>query len=384
MSLNINNTAKTNYSDINTDTLTTATIDSARDQEEIYVYNERASTDWGMVMGSPKLFSAISMASVWTVGKGWVTDVRTQNRLDLIDGNGKQTFKDILYSMEFTKRAMREAYALIVWNDKEKRDWPINLIVLDPMKMRQVYGSDGRLIAFDQMRTGTSKNTGVNLNANSKPFRGAKGNDGFHRYDPRDIFYLANDCVAGSMHGISVPEKLEKYIKADDESFVIMKKMARFQAVPFIMYKVKSDDTATINTFKTNIKDARENGEDLIIPDDENLLSYEVVQVNPSSFLLDWRESNNRDIFRAVGMPLVLFGGSGASEAEGKVGYLGHETVFENNQKTVEEQIERQLNLTINLNSPTSLLENMQSDEMKDAQNGINFQPQDAQGGRNS
>lgn len=384
MVTDLKRTMLTGYSDITEHAIDTAVIDSIRDQEETYDYNNRAQTDWGMVKNSPKIFSAISMAAIWTVGKGWICDLATEERIKLIDGNGKQTFKDILYSMEFTKRAMRDAYSLIIWNDPVKRDWPLNLIVLDAMYIRKAFDNNGRIIGYDQMRPMAGSSSGMGRSKSAKAYNFGGSEKCYHRYDPRDIFHLSNDCVAGSMHGISVPEKLEKYILADDESFVTIKKASRFQAVPFIIFKVKEDNAATIASFKANIKDARENGEDLIVPDDTNILSWEVVQTNPSSFLLDWRAANNQDLFRAVGMPLVLFGGAGTTEADGKVGYLGHETVFENNQLTVEQQIEMQLHLKIELNSPTSLLEQLKMDETKDAQNAISFQPQDAQGGRNN
>ena len=81
---------------------------------------------------------------------------------------------------------------------------------------------------------------------------------------------------------------------------------------------------------------------------------------------------------------MILFGSAGSTESGGKVEYLGHETVFEHDQLYIEEQVKAQLGYKINLNSPTSLLENLAADENKDAQNAIAFQPQDARGGRDS
>ena len=174
----------------------------------------------------------------------------------------------------------------------------------------------------------------------------------------------------------------EKIILADEENFNVMQKVARFQAVPFIIFSVKTDNAVSIARFKSNIKSARENQDDLIIPDDENLLDWDTVQVTPSAILMEWRNSLNNQFYQAVGMPLILFGGAGTTESGGKVEYLGHETVFEFGQRYIERQVQAQLGWKINLNSPTTLLENLQADEAKDAQNGIQFQPQDALGGQ--
>jgi len=118
----------------------------------------------------------------------------------------------------------------------------------------------------------------------------------------------------------------------------------------------------------------------MVIPDDENILSFETVTINPSNFIIEWLRMNDQEFYRAAGMPMVLFGGGG-SEANGKTSYLGHETVFENDQLYIEEQVKAQLGFEINLNSPASLLENLQMDEAKDNQNPLAFQPNDVTAG---
>lgn len=366
----LDNTAVTNYSSLDAHTVDLGKVDTVQDQDETYYTNERFSTDWGYFLNIPKLKSAILMKSIWTVGKGYTCDTRTKVILNGVTGDGKQTFKDILFSMDVTKRAARDSYAEII---KDEDGNLINLKLLDPSNVRTVYGRDGRIKRYELL-----KRIPAGIIGKAKSLFGMKT---YQKYKPDEIFHLSHNKFAGSMHGISVPESVEKIILADDENFNIMRKLTRFQAVPFIIFKVKADDPSTIARFKQNIKDARTSGEDLIVPDDENILSWEVIQVTPSSVLMEWRNNLNNQFYQAVGMPLILFGSAGSTESGGKIEYLGHETVFEHEQREIEEQIYSQLGLEINLNPPTSLLENLQQDENKDAQNALSFQPSDITAG---
>lgn len=361
----IDRTVLTNYSDVDATTVNAESVESATDQKEFEYINSRFTQDYGYFTQIAKLKSAIIMKAIWTVGKGYTTDIATKSVLDNIIGDGKQTFKDILFSLDVTKRVGRDSFALIVRDPdipKNRIESLRNLIVLDPSKIKIIFGRYGNIIRYEQL-------SGV---GGAKP----------KVFQPDEILHLSYNKLAGSIHGTSVPESVEKIILADEENFRIMQKLTRFQAVPFIMFKVKSDNVTTINTFKSNIKQARAEGEDLIIPDDENILSYEVVQLNPSSILMEWRNSLNNSFYQAVGMPLILFGSAGQTESGGKIEYLGHETVFEHEQREIEEQLKAQLGIEINLNPPTSLLDNLAQDENKDSQNALTFQPADATAGK--
>ncbi|MEK7661934.1 MAG: hypothetical protein AAB355_00310 [Patescibacteria group bacterium] len=369
---NFGNADTSNYSDIAAHAVDSTRHDVPGDQEETVYINERFKTDWDYFNEIPKLNAAIIMKAIWTVGKGYTCDDETRVILDHVVGNGKQTFLDILFDLIVTCQAVRDSYAEIVRD--EETGQLVNLRILDPRNMRTIYASNGMILRYELFIPKPQKGVLSKIKNFFTP-------DRFIKFEPHEILHFSNKRFGGEIHGRSVPETMEKIILADDENFKVMKRLTRFQAVPFIIFKLKSDDAATIANFKANIKDARENGEDLIVPDDENLLSWEVVQVNPSSVLMEWRRNMNNEFYQAVGMPLVLFGTAGSTESGGKIEYLGHETVFENDQLKVENQIWAQLGLRINLNSPTSLLENLQTDENKDAQNALGFSPNDVQAG---
>lgn len=366
------------YSNIPEHEIATNKIDVVADSEFTRVTNPRAQQDWNAIMAVPKLYSAAVMKKTWTVGKGMTCSPAVKVYTDAITGNGKQSFLEIIGSMIFTKQAQRDSFAFIVKSKNaiapENPKGVLNLIERNPMNMVIVYNGKGQIDHYEQMKPKPTK--GI-INKVKNFFT---GDTTFERFEVDEIFHLTNHRYAGETHGRSLPEIMEKKIKADDENFEVCQRVAKFQAVPFIIYKIKSDDATTKANVKAAIIEAREGGIDLMIPDDENVLSFTPVQVTPSSFILDWRRQNNEEFYMAAGMPQVLFGGGG-TEANGKTSYLGHETVFAEDQRYIEEQIKKQLGFDIKLNSPASLLENLQLDETKDMQNALNFQPNDVQAG---
>lgn len=326
--------------------------------KETFYTNTLWSTHFGYFNSSPELKSAILMKATWVVGKGYECDARTKVILEHISGYGKDTFDDILFNMEVCKRIGRDSFAQII----RKEDIIVNLKPLDPASMRIVFGDDGIILRYEQI-------TKLGNKTEIKKFK------------PEDIFHLSNNRLADQVHGISDIESLEPTLLAELESFDDTKKVVHQQARPFIIWKLKTDDETKIEAFKSKIDNARNKGNDTYVPDDENLITWEVVNVNPNQVVLAWRESVKNRFYRALGLPQVIFGQAQATESGGKVEYLAHEQIFEKDQRYLEKQIWAQLGLKINLISPVSLLEALQNDEAKDAQNAITLQQNDVTAG---
>jgi hypothetical protein len=300
------------------------------------------------------------MKSIWSVGKGWTADPSTTVILDNIRGWGKDTFDDILFNMDLIKNVGGDSYAHIIRHPSQGHI--VNLKPLDPGVMKHIVGADGLIERYEQI----SKVKG-------KPNK---------KFEPIEIFHLSNNRLADQIHGISDIDALEKTILADAESFDDLQKLMHFQVKPFIIFKLKTDNATKIAAFVTKVEEGRKYSEDLFIPDDDDLLSWEVVQVNPSSVIMDWRMDLKNKFYRTLGIPLILFGTSGSTESGGKIEYAGHEQVFEHNQRYLEKQIWNQLALKIDLISPASLLENLQTDEKKDKDQGLEFQQSDTMAGK--
>lgn len=357
MNLDLNQAVSSDNEQVESHVVPALNMDVARDQKETKYSITRAAEYWGYFNAIGDLQSAFIMKAIWNVGKGYKTDPKTEFVLDRIDGWGKESFNDILFNMEVCRHVFGDAFAEIIRGEDGEL---LNLKVLDPAIVDTIVNNKGRIIRYE-----------VRLPFSKTP----------EKYMPQEIFHLTNKRFGSQIHGISDIDALEKTILADDQSFEELQKIISFQAKPFIIFKMKTDDEAKIDAFVAKVRIARSKGNDMFIPDDENLLSWEVVQVNPSQILMEWRNETRNKFYRIVGMPLILFGSSGSTESGGKIEYLGHEQVFENDQRYLERQIWNQLAKKIDLNSPTSLIDNLQTDEQKDANQGLEIQPSDTKAG---
>lgn len=336
--------------------------DGIGDQDETEWINNEWTTQWGYFNQIPELKSAILMKAIWDVGKGFQTSPENQAILNHISGWGKDTFEDILFNMVVTMRVGGDSYAEIVRDDDTGEI--INLKPLDPSTIKIIVNGQGIIKRYEQI----SKH-------------GGKG--GNKKFKPSDILHFSHNRLADQIHGISDIKSLELVIKAEAESFEDMMKINHRQLMPFIIFKLKTDDQTKIdqivNTIDSKVINKREN---LYIPDDENIVSFEIVQVSVSQIVMEWRTSLTNKFYRALGLPLVLFGSSNSTESGGKMEVHAHEQVFEYDQKKIERQLFEQLGILIDLISPTKLLQDLQTDQSKDANQGFEIQPNDLTAGR--
>jgi len=346
--------------DVASVTVDLMSTDGVADQKETTWVNNEWTQQWGYFNTIPDLKAAILMKAAWMTGKGYTTTPREQVILDHITGWGKDTFEDIIFNAEVIKRVAGDSYCHII-RDK-KTGILINLKPLDPSTIRHVVGKDGRLIRYEQ----TSK---------------VKGSPD-KKFKVNEIFHLSHNRLADQIHGISDIKAVEQTILADNESFEDIKKIAHRQARPMIMFKLGTDDPTKIAAFVKKMDAAVNKGENIYIPDDKESVDFEVIQVNMSSLIFDWRNDIRNRFYRTIGLPQVIPGASGQStESETKVIYFAFEQLVQMDQKKLERQIWEQLAIKINLIPPTTLSADLQGDERKDATTTTGFQPNDTQVG---
>lgn len=335
--------------------------DAAGNQDETEWINSKWSLYWGYFNSIPELKTAIVMKAIWNVGKGYdVKDPFTKAIIDHIRGWGKDTFDDIMFNMEICRRVGGDAFAEII----RLGDKIVNLKVLDPGSIKIIVNRQGIIKRYEQINKIAGEGKVVN------------------KFEPDDIFHLSNNRLADQIHGISDIEALEQIILAEGESFTDIKKVMHRQAKPFIIFKLKTDVTAKIDALVAKIDQLRNKGEDLFIPDDEDIISYDVVQVNVNAVLLAWRDDLRNKFYRSVGLPQIVPGGSGQStESESKVIYLAFEQLVEKDQRFLEKQILNQLGWEIDFIPPATLQQNLQADSSKDGSQGLGFQPNELQAG---
>jgi hypothetical protein len=360
--LSITAATASNLSNVVTDySIPELNTDGVQAQDETTYQNQNWSKQWGYFNSVAELKTVIQGKATWIIGKGYETDAETKVILDHLSGAGLDTFLDILWNMEVVKRVGGDAYAEIIKDDDGNF---LNLKPLDPGSMRVIYSRKGIIKRYEQI--------------NKLP----EGKTEVLKFKPNEVFHLCHNRLADQLHGLSDIDAIAKIVLADGESFEDIKKVMHRQAKPMIMFKLGTDDQTKINAFIAKMDAATNKGENIYIPDDENSVSFEVVQVDVSPHTLAWRNELRTIFYRVVNMPLVVFGQAGGTESNSKIEYLCHEQFFKKDQTFLESQIKNQLGLTLKLISPVSLLENLQTDESKDANQGMEIQPNDVTAGR--
>lgn len=359
MAYGLSNTAISNMSGTVTDvTVASKNTDGISGSGESTWQNTNWTKYWGYLYTVPELKSALLMKATWDVGKGYIADPETTVILDHISGWGKDTFLDILFNMDLTSRLGGDAFAEII-RDKDT-DLLLNLKVLDPGSIKIVCDEKGIIKRYEQV----SKTGGKT-----------------HIFEPNEIFHLSHNRLADQIHGISDIESMEQTILAELENFTDLKRIMHRFARPMIVFKLGTDDTTKIAAFTAKMDQAVNKGENIYVPDDNTTFSFEVVKVDVNAVVMTWRNDIRDKFYRALGLPLIVFGSAGTTESGGKIEYLAHEQVFSHDQKFLEDQIWNQLYLRIKLNSPVTLLQDLQRDQAKDANQGLEFQQSDVTAG---
>ena len=323
--------------------------------------NSNWSQQWGYFNQVPDLKSALLMKAMWDVGNGFETDEETKQVLRDIKGWGKDSFQDIIFNMEVVKRIGGDAFAEIIRSPDDLH--VINLKPLDPGVMNIVVNKQGIIIRYEQKSKLPKQPPKI--------------------FQPEEIFHLSHNRIADQIHGISDIDAVEKTILAEFENFDDMKKIMHRQAKPMIMFKLGTDNVTDINAFVKKMDEATNKGENIYIPDDKNSVEFEVVQVNVSSLIFDWRNDIRNKFYRTIGLPQIVPGASGQStESESKAILAAYEVLVEMEQKKLEVQILSQLGYELDFKPPGIMGDSLEQDEAKDANAATTVaQPADTQVG---
>jgi len=322
--------------------------EAAGEQKETTWMNTKFTQYFGYFKTIPELNSAINAKATWTVGKGVIADKMTTFILQGITGNGKDTFNTILENMIRTYNIGGDAYCEII---RAKDGELINLKPLDPTVMRHVANRKGRLIRFEQV---------------SKTKKSVK------RFKPEEIFYLPRNRVADEIHGSSVIAAVENIILMRNEALADWKRVLHRNVDPMWIIHADTDDPEKIAKVRRDWEAIKKNSETWIVP--KGVIVPELVATAPNASLnpLAWIQLLTKYFFEAVGVPRIIVGGSEEfTEASAKIAYLAFQQTIEEEQLFIEEQVGLQLGMTINLEFPASLENEMLSDKPKVEERGM-------------
>ncbi len=319
-------------------------VDRAGTQDE----TEWLSTDWQTYNGYYKnhisVKSVINKLGMWTVGKGFKADKRTENILKKIRGWGKDTFNSIMSNQIRVMHINGDSYAEII---RDKSERIINLKPLNPGSIKHVVNSQGMLIKYRQiLTTGTEEDIPL-----------------------ENVFHLCLNRDADEIHGTGSIQALTTFldkIKQVDEDMAIL--FHRF-VVPLVIWKLNTDDPTAMAKFKAQSKIARNGGDDMVIPDTATDWSLLEAGVGVGKIIdpMSWRNKWTEEVIKGGGVPaLIMAIEAGTTEASSKMVYLAWQQVIEDAQRTLEDQVEAQLGLTIKYEFPARIEENLGEDEGKD------------------
>ena len=317
--------------------------DGASDQKETSWINTKWEQYLGYYKEIPELKAVIDAKATWTVGKGFQADEITTLILDTIKGFGKDSFNTILENLIRVTNIGGDGFAEIIRDEEENL---LNIKILDPSSIKIVANRQGIIIRYEQVSKTKTPNK---------------------KFKPNKILHLARNRVADEIHGVSLIESLEWIILAKNEIQEIYKKLMQRHIKPVMMFHLDTDDITEIASFKTKMDKAYADGENFYIPKD--VVVPELLAVSPNATLnpMAWLEYLNNQFYQASSVPQIILGGSGEfTEASAKIAYLAFQQTIEEDQLFIEEQMGIQLGISIELEFPASLENELLSDNKKD------------------
>jgi hypothetical protein len=346
--------AKTNIESATTTNMTNAVTDFSVASGNDTGNEENYRCNWVKWLGFyeqiPEIAALIDKKALWTIGKGYITNKTTENILQSIKGNGKETFNSILYKAVKTYTLCGDYFAEII----KKNGKLYNLKTLNPGTIEILTDKKGYIRQYIQRN-----NNGVDV----------------AKWNPNEIFHLSWNQKGDNTHGTSTIEKLTSeipgklgIIEMRNEALQDLRLVFHRYVKPLLITKVDTDDEAEIANFKSKLDSAVANGENIILPD-ETVKTMERVSIPQYATLdpLPWIKYLEQSFIMAEGIPEIIFGiGGNTTEASAKILYLAFQQMIEWNQLFLEENIKSQLGLDIELNFPADLMESLQSDERKD------------------
>jgi hypothetical protein len=322
------------------------TIDEANITENYYEFPY-----WSQYLGYykqiPELKQAIDALAMWTVGKGYTTDTRTEVILNNIIGWGEDSFQSIMQNMLIVKKINGDSFSEIIRN--EDSGTLLNLKPLNPKNIRIIVNKKGLIERYEE------------FDLKSKEVK--------RKFQPYEILHLCNDRVANEIHGTSVVESCKWVIDARNEAMSDWRRILHRNLAGLRIIEVEEEDPTELRNLKAQWADAIEKGEVLILPKG----TASPVNINPPTNPEQWIRYLENFFYQAVGVPKIILGGSQEfTEASSKIGYLTFEQVYITEQRLLEQDLLNQLGITLEFIRPVSLKNELQGEETKNTgQTGI-------------
>lgn len=330
----------------------TGFIDEANDSGETFWDYPRVHEYLGYYQLLPELKKSVDILAMYATGKGWTSpNSRTQIELENIIGWGEDTFESIVWNLLVQKKVFGDAFAEIIREPKTGR--LLNIKPLFTGNMKVITNKSGMIIRYEQ----------------------TNGKDQI-KFQPHKILHLVNERIANQIHGTSVVPSVIWVIDAKNEALDTMRKIMRRQLAMGVL-ELDTEDTTKRETIKSQYQEAVNKGEVLVTL--KGVTELKPSPANPTiGNLQEWIRYLDDFSYRALGVPLVLAGGSGGSEGSDKTGFLTFDQVWKKEQRELSADLWNQLAIRVLFNEPASINPQVTENEGKNtSQTG--FQPKEGQ-----
>jgi len=318
------------------------------DGSETFVYYDKATENFGYYFHHPQVASRINSLCTWAFGGGWTTeDYNTEFLLNFIDGNGKETFDNIVWNQEATMLMNGDAFCEIIRNDEGTL---LNLISISPERVKSVWRG-ARIKRYEVW--------------NGKKWIKKKTQDIWHSMNKK-----IGDSTKGTSQVQSNKNVNDAMIEAFEDERVIKH---RDKALGIVMYK--TSDTGKIAFANSQIEKAVKNGEMIGMPEDSaEILPYPSKSSEDRQHWLSYVEGLG---YNVGGVPRSIVTSDGTSEVGGINGHLIFEPIYAKEQLDRENELWQQVAIKIKFNRPPSLAPKTQENAEKNT-GQTSIQPQEA------
>jgi len=349
--LNISAATTTNFSGTVPDFIVQAkSLDNAsKNQDETYLYFDRASEMLGYVYEIPEIFNAASALCTWAVNRGWVArDPAMSAQLKHVRGLGNQTFTQLMWSHLFIKLIVKDAFMEVKYG---KNGIILNMIPISPERVRVVFGRMGLIKRYDVW----------------------DGN-GWVPVKPENMYHSTNKRIADQMGGLSQVEMAKKIVLAKNEALEDERIIKHRDKALGIAY-YETDKAGKIAYANSQIEKGVKKGEMIGLP--KGTVEIQPFPARGSEDRTQWLRYLDDLFYQIFGVPRSIASSDGTSEVGGKMGHVIFEPIYTKEQIDEEENLELQHGIIIKFNRPPSLGGLVSQDEQKNT-GQTRIQPNDS------
>jgi len=336
------NLTTTNYTDEKTEfTVDSKSLNSPSSLDETS-YTPSFDKWNGYYRDIPQARQIIDTISKWVFGKGFKG--RDKAKLSRIIGNGKENARKVFINIWKTAKICGDGFGEVI---KDKSGRITNLKPLNPQRMKVIYSNKGII----------------------KEYRQDRGDGTDLSFSKEEILHMQNGRIGDEMGGMSIFEALEALILSENEVMSDLRTLFHRFVKPIKFFYSDTDDEAVMAAQAKKINDAYAKTENIVLPkgtleeSKTEIVSTQTGGLSP----LEYYKLLIRTFTSACGVPEVIMGwSSDTTEASAKIVYLAWEQTIEDEQLSVEEDLENQLNIKINLEFPQTIEEQLAKDKSKD------------------